>query len=618
MGVGTIGGMDEGPGADDESIDDEDLFDAVFGDVVEEPEPQVECEEAPIRLPSNPSDPTPEERERHNKTHVPHRSWCTTCVKARGREDKHYTAVSAERESGLAEIALDYAQIEDTVPLPDADEERDEEDIAAEQEASAPAAKLKKNVHKKRLLVGRDRWTKAVCSFLVQCKGTGDSTIVNKVVQWINALGYRKVVVKTDGEPALVEVQEAVAKARTHDTMCKNPLGYDPQANGAAERAVSEVKSQLRALKIGLEARLQSPIDARWAIMEWMIPLASDLINRYLVGADGKTAHYRIHMRNFSGMAFECGEQVMAKPVRQGNWSKLDRDPKRKLSLQSNWIEGTWVGFDSRTHEHIVVAPRGGPALRIRTVRARPASERWSLQAVREILATPDKPNPKDPSQANVRQERHTRGVKFGVAEKEASAPADTSTRTPCAPPEDSAQLPPRDFRIYDALLQKFGHTPECLGCNAKQQGTPKRMHSRTCRMRIEASLRAENPQTPALARRDERHVRWAEAEAQTAETDSGLRRGGHDDDEMPELLEEHEQTDDEAQDPFDFNTPVYSDDDGMSVEETAAQSPTAGDQSAGPAGRLRATGAVLTRLFQQSSRERGPWHLGQGTLQQR
>ena len=79
---------------------------------------------------------------------------------------------------------------------------------------------------------------------------------------------------------------------------------------------MSEAKSQLRALKIGFEARLRSPVDVRWAIIEWIIPLASDLINKYLIGADGKTAHYRVHMRNFRGMAFECGEQVMAKPVR--------------------------------------------------------------------------------------------------------------------------------------------------------------------------------------------------------------------------------------------------------------------------------------------------------------
>ena len=72
----------------------------------------------------------------------------------------------------------------------------------------------------------------------------------------------------------------------------------------------------MRAIKIRLEKRLQSPVDARWAILEWMIPLANDLINRYLVGSEGKTAHLRIFMRAFNGMAFVCGEQVMAKPVR--------------------------------------------------------------------------------------------------------------------------------------------------------------------------------------------------------------------------------------------------------------------------------------------------------------
>ena len=100
----------------------------------------------------------------------------------------------------MAEVALDYAQIKDTVPLLVAAE--NEDCIAAEQEARAPAAKTGTETHKKRLLVGRDRLTKAVCSFLVQCKGTGDCTIVDKVARWIDALGYRKVVLKTDGELA--------------------------------------------------------------------------------------------------------------------------------------------------------------------------------------------------------------------------------------------------------------------------------------------------------------------------------------------------------------------------------------------------------------------------------
>ena len=39
-----------------------------------------ENEDAPIRLPRNPADPLPEEREKHWKTHLPYRSWCPVCV----------------------------------------------------------------------------------------------------------------------------------------------------------------------------------------------------------------------------------------------------------------------------------------------------------------------------------------------------------------------------------------------------------------------------------------------------------------------------------------------------------------------------------------------------------
>ena len=73
----------DGPDAAEEASDD----DAAEGEPVEE---------APMKLPRNPSDPTPEEREKHNKVHVPHRSWCAICMSARGIEHKHYSQVSKE------------------------------------------------------------------------------------------------------------------------------------------------------------------------------------------------------------------------------------------------------------------------------------------------------------------------------------------------------------------------------------------------------------------------------------------------------------------------------------------------------------------------------------------
>ena len=55
--MGTIGGMDAGSGGEDDSIDEEGLFEAVFEDAVEETDAHIECEEAMFRLPTKPSDP---------------------------------------------------------------------------------------------------------------------------------------------------------------------------------------------------------------------------------------------------------------------------------------------------------------------------------------------------------------------------------------------------------------------------------------------------------------------------------------------------------------------------------------------------------------------------------
>ena len=47
---------------------------------------------APIVAVKDPGGPTAEELALHELTHLPHRSWCPICVKARGKEDPHYRA----------------------------------------------------------------------------------------------------------------------------------------------------------------------------------------------------------------------------------------------------------------------------------------------------------------------------------------------------------------------------------------------------------------------------------------------------------------------------------------------------------------------------------------------
>ena len=49
--------------------------------------------------------PSQAERDLHNLTHVPYRSWCLVCVRSRGRDLDHRRAVDEER--GVSEYAFD-------------------------------------------------------------------------------------------------------------------------------------------------------------------------------------------------------------------------------------------------------------------------------------------------------------------------------------------------------------------------------------------------------------------------------------------------------------------------------------------------------------------------------
>ena len=74
----------------------------------------VECEvpkeAAPIRVTRNPADPTPEERAKHDFTHLPARPWCPVCVEARATEDPHYKQMSEEKKQDWFKYAQTIAR----------------------------------------------------------------------------------------------------------------------------------------------------------------------------------------------------------------------------------------------------------------------------------------------------------------------------------------------------------------------------------------------------------------------------------------------------------------------------------------------------------------------------
>ena len=165
-------------------------------------------------------------------------------------------------------------------------------------------------------LIVKDETTGWVAAHRCDCKGASDSWVVDQVKDDIDAMGHTAIVLKTDGEPAIVQVQQRIKELRVHETIHQHPPAYDPQSNGAVERAVQEFMNTMRAMKLSLEQRLQVQMGMEWKAIDWMIEHCADIINHCLVGHDGKTPYMRLMGKRSGRQWDEFGEQVFMKQMR--------------------------------------------------------------------------------------------------------------------------------------------------------------------------------------------------------------------------------------------------------------------------------------------------------------
>ena len=142
---------------------------------------------------------------------------------------------------------------------------------------------------------------------------------------------------KTDGEPAMVALQAAVADARASRTVPRNPPGKNLQSNGSVEKDVQDVAGQMRRLTLALEGRLQQRISAKLQVMTWLARHAAWVLTHFQVGHDGLKAWRRLSGRPWKGTVAEFGDQVMGKFTEKKPTST--KNAKRgKTKLTQKWF----------------------------------------------------------------------------------------------------------------------------------------------------------------------------------------------------------------------------------------------------------------------------------------
>ena len=240
-------------------------------------------EEARLNRMSKPSNPPSAEMIRQRElSHCQYRSWCPVCVQAAANDRPH--AARGEGPDDAPEVHSDYAFFRnkrgDKTHMP--------------------------------VLITKNRKMKSVSAHGVPKKGTRGGWIVQQYLRDRRKQGLRsKLILRSDGEPAIRSLLDRVADLRRGETILENSPVGDSQANGLAERAVQSVQKQTRILKLATERAYKYKIGVEHPCFPWMVEHAADLLDKFVVGKDGRTEYERTKSRKYGGLMFPFGTKVL-------------------------------------------------------------------------------------------------------------------------------------------------------------------------------------------------------------------------------------------------------------------------------------------------------------------
>ena len=232
-------------------------------------------------------EPSREERLKHELAPIPYRSWCRHCVRGCGKNDAH-RRMDAEASHEIPHVSMDCFF------------------MGQDEEKCLP------------MLAMKDHKSKMIFSHVVPKKGASVAYCVSQAVRNLEYLGYPKIVLKCDQEPAMLDLWNAVAKA------CKqtgveilpehSPVG-ESQSNGVIERAIQEVEGVVRTLKDQVEEKYQQRLQQDHPFLVWLIRHAGDLWSKYQLGVDGKTPYERLKGKKFGKEMYAIGSCVHYMPL---------------------------------------------------------------------------------------------------------------------------------------------------------------------------------------------------------------------------------------------------------------------------------------------------------------
>ena len=417
--------------------------------------------------------PTKREIEEHNKHHCPFQPWCEHCVRGRATNVQHRRKKDEAEEdvdNKVPRISMDYFFMSRK------DEEAKENPVLGMVDESTG-----------------DKYARATGQKGLGKNGEMDWLIqdmVNELRAWGHTGGPSgHIIMKSDNENSIKAVRDAVGRLLGGRVVPEGPPKGESQSNGRVEEAGKTIIGFARVLKDQLEKNAKVEILGSDVITQWLIRWAAMVPSRFLVGKDGKTAYERRRGRKCEVHTERFGESVWYRELK----TKVEKQDK----ADSNWHRGLWLGHASNSNESIVGTKDG--VVKAWAIRRMPVGEQWDASLIKTMQGTPQRPDPRKPSlsipvsvSVDIMQEDES-GIYVETARREAM---------------------PRSPHIRQWMLDEFGYTDGCQGCDFKKAGmSAQRPHNQKCRDRMEIAMEKDERGRRAKAAAKDRFDHWAALE---------------------------------------------------------------------------------------------------------
>ncbi len=144
------------------------------------------------------------------------------------------------------------------------------------------------------------------------------------VTKAMEQLGYKKAIFKSNDEPAILALKDAVrSESEVELVLEESPVG-DRQANGLVENAVKNVQGQFRVIKDALGSRYNRRLGGGHPAAPRLAMQAASVINRGRKDGEGLTPHKRWEGKELTRPITKFGERLWHTPANSAGEGTFD------------------------------------------------------------------------------------------------------------------------------------------------------------------------------------------------------------------------------------------------------------------------------------------------------